>query len=250
MSSLYETNSFASEYQWLSMFFVYKVLNFGSVNTFMDSCNDGIVDYWVSSKFFSCCSYEALFQHNQFENVYALHQHIEFVFWHDFAVFTSSLVHTFNCGVNPWLIVFSQFIWMHVADVSLVWQVSQSLFVCSDVVWQFFEVLRTWVYDSLSCLSCTIFHYHVWCMGKDIACAFDYTVHCSHASHSLIYESFFIGYFPIPTILSCPQTLDKTLERCQKDGNSHRISIHYFLLIVMGVYVFFLFYTRKFAKNV
>lgn len=51
MSSLYETNSFASKYQWLSMFFVYKVLNFGSVNTFMDSCNDGIVDYWVAANF-------------------------------------------------------------------------------------------------------------------------------------------------------------------------------------------------------
>ena len=186
MSSLNETNGFAVEYQWLSVLFVYKVLNLGSLNAVVDSSNDGLIDYWVSSKSLSNISNEVFLQHNQLENVYALHQHVELVFWHDFTVFTNSFVQAVNGGVNPWLWMLTQLIWMHITDVGLVWQVSQSLLVGSDVVWQFFQVFRIWVYNSLSCLSCTIFHYHVWCMGKNVACAFDYTVHCSHASHSFL----------------------------------------------------------------
>ena len=184
MCSLNETDGFAAIYQWFSMLFVYKVLNLGSVNAFVDSSNDALVDYWVSSKFIFYLSYELFIQHNQLENVYALHQHVELIFRHDFAEFTLSLVQAVNGGVYPWLWVFCQFVWMHIADVSLVWQICQSLLVSSDVIWKFFEVLRTWVYDFLGGLGGTIFHYHVWCMGKNVACAFDYTVHCSHASHS------------------------------------------------------------------
>ena len=126
-----------------------------------------------------------LSQYNIVENVYALHQHVELVLRHDLAVFTGSLVHAFNGGVYPWLWIFCQLVWMHVADVGLVWQISQSLLIGSDVVRQLFEVLGTRIDNLLGGLGGTVFHYHVWCMGKDIACAFNYTVHCSHASHSL-----------------------------------------------------------------
>lgn len=61
------------------------------------------VDNWVCNKSVFDLSNEFLVQHDQLENVYALHQHVELVLRHDLAIFTGSLVHAFNGGVYPWL---------------------------------------------------------------------------------------------------------------------------------------------------
>ena len=176
VSSLHIAHQFALMIQGLSVLVVDKVLNLAQLNTVFDLGDHvlGVQRMGFSLGFDS--GDKGFLQVAQIKHVADLHQHQEFILGHDFTVFAIAVADR-GLFVVPGLLIGSQLIGGHVADVGLVGHISEDFLVGTQMLGNLFQVLGIGVDNLFSGLGGAVLHHHIRGECQDITRAFNNTVH-------------------------------------------------------------------------